>query len=78
MFFTTVWAFLMPSVSNSIYFNNANSAPNDHRVNQLPLSTIKNSSIPQNSKTSDTIESHISKKEVILLSTIYNIIILII
>lgn len=50
MFFSTIWAFMMPSVTRSIYFHNENT--------ELP-------STSHESKTPDAIESQDQKKEVI-------------
>lgn len=79
MFFSAVWAFLIPPVTNSIYFNNAKSETKktDHCVDQsTPSTTNDSSSIPQESKTSKTIESQLSKNKVgtTLIFNIHNLI----
>lgn len=57
MFFSTIWAYLMPSVTNSIYFHNEKSKPTDEPPPNYTSSTGE-------PKTTEDIESQPSKTKV--------------
>lgn len=60
MFFSTIWAYFMPNVNNSVYFHNEKSEPTD-----VPPPTIKNyTSSTGEPKTTEDIESQQSKTKV--------------
>lgn len=60
MFFSTVWAYLMPNVTNSIYFHNEKSETTDET-----LPPVKNHTpSPNEQKSTENIESQPSKTKV--------------
>lgn len=59
MFFSTVWAFLMPNVTNSVYFHNEKSKSIDQ-----PTSPVTNPTSSGASKTIENIESQPSNIKV--------------
>lgn len=61
MFFSIIWAFLMPSVTKSVYFHNT-----DSELTDQPTTSTKNySSTAHESKMPEVIESQHKKIEVI-------------
>lgn len=61
MFFSTIWAFLMPSVTKSVYFHKNNS-----ELTEQPTTSTKNySTSAHESKNPEAIESQHKKIEVI-------------
>jgi len=60
MFFSTIWAYFMPNVTNSVYFHNEKSEPTD--VPPPPVTNYTSST--GEPKTTENIESQLSKTKV--------------
>jgi len=60
MFLSTVWAYLMPNVTNSIYFHNEKSEPSQ----ESPPPVTNYTPSPGEPKTAEDIESKQSKTKV--------------
>jgi len=60
MLFSTVWAYLMPNVTNSVYFHNEKPKTTD----ETPPPVKNHTSSPDEPKTTENIESQPSKTKV--------------
>lgn len=60
MLFSTVWAYFMPNVTNSIYFHNEKSETTD----EIPPPVKNHTSSPDEPKTTENIESQASETKV--------------
>lgn len=66
MFFSAIWAFIMPPVTNSVYFHNSSSGLIDQPTTST---TIYSSTAQIITKSMEAIKSNDPKKKVILMST---------